>query len=374
MINSGHDDHMGLDSGQGQGQGQGQAQHQINDKRTPRDLTAITFSGYKKTDAVKTFMKSLIYSKIEPACYWSAELLCGGHTADIWGVIVQFYCKYVHLGNPKIAIYLEHKYKTFISLKATEYKMSILQMRNDPKVRAMFAEIICVLCDATRKHAFDPIKIGPDDFDLEYMKTRFKAPSMIFAEPIYRRNDPSEFIVAINEFAFHISSSSRNTILACYWVEWIHGFEKRYKDNPTSIETILAPYKCESRDFAAVDAKYRQDIVWLIWDAILYEIETRTAINGGTGTGTIGLLKKTISALLYLYSIGYTKGSYNQRKNIIYFAVNVLCENVSFNCPIVSDINREKCEIVIENIGLIYKQIKLCEQTAGVDYLLDSIA
>lgn len=334
----------------------------INDIRPSKAFTTTTFSGYKKTDVIKSFMKSLIYAKIEPACYWSAELLCSGALNELWGIIIQFYCRYIHIGNAKIAIYLEHKHQQWTDLLRVCSSGMLIQARNDSKIRAITAEIICILCDAVRKHALDPIKIGVDDFDMEYMRTRFKAPSMIYAEPIYHPQDPADFIIAINELAYHVSSSSRNTIMACYWVEWIHEFEKRYNG---AKDGSGAPYTCETRVFIPVDNKYKKDIVWLIWDVLTY-----TATNIETASP---LIKKIIDALLYLYCVNYTKGTYNKRKHILYFAVNVLCEPIQFTEPIIRPENREKCEIVVSNIDIIYKQIKTAEQSAGTDYLLTEI-
>lgn len=307
-------------------------------------------------------MKSLVYAKIESACNWSAELLCSGALNDIWAVIVQFYSKYIHIGNSKIAIYLEHKHHQWTTLVQSYNNGLIMQARNDPKIRTIIAEIICILCDAVRKHALDPIKIGVDDFDMDYMRTRFKAPSMIYAEPIYQPQDPADFIIAINELAYHVSSSSRNTIMACYWVEWIHEFERRFN---SAKDGSGVPYTCESRTFIPVDNKYKKDIVWLIWDVLTY-----TAVNIES---TSPLIKKIVDALLYLYCINYTKATYNKRKHILYFAVNVLCEPVSFGEPIIRPENREKCEIVVSNIDLIYKQIKGAEQSAGIDYLMTDV-
>jgi hypothetical protein len=58
------------------------------------------------------------------------------------------------------------------------------------------------------------------------MTNKLKAPSVLYAQSVYRKDDPKELFISINEFAYHISVDSKNALQACYWLEWIMEFQK----------------------------------------------------------------------------------------------------------------------------------------------------
>ena len=132
---------------------------EINDIRIIADFKSITFSEYKKTSVNKELLNSLVNSKVEHACNWAAELICSGHFSDLWETILTFIGKNVHLGNPKLPIYIEMRFNKFKDILLNGYLDNELSMRNNEKIRKLFAEIICVLCKSRKNHSFESIKI-----------------------------------------------------------------------------------------------------------------------------------------------------------------------------------------------------------------------
>ena len=319
---------------------------QLFDTRTLEEFKLLTFSNFKKNDVKIALLSSLIESNIEPACFWSAELICAGSFTDLWDIIILFYSKYVHIGNPRYAIYL---YKTTILFKQMIQSCpDITYLRNNMKLRSLFAEIICVLCLSPRKHKIVDVKIKPEEFDLTLITDRFKAPNITFGQQITRTDDPPELFVAVNELAYSVTESCKNTIMAFYWVEWITEFGQKCKQKKKKC-------LCERRSYIPVDPKHQMDLVWIIWDVFLNEVKSRPE----------EIHKKIINALLHIFILRYCNTFIKKRKYILYYVIYILTSPFDENTEIIKD--KEKCKLVVDNIDKIYKQIKKSENNPDAD-------
>lgn len=125
-------------------------EYKITDNREPSYFKSKTFSKHSKSEVKNTLLESISDGKIESACHWTAELVCAGHFIDLWGVILLYMSKYIHLGNPKIIFYLENRYNLFKHIIGTANFIHVIELRNNLDIRKLFSEIICVLCQSKK--------------------------------------------------------------------------------------------------------------------------------------------------------------------------------------------------------------------------------
>ena len=328
---------------------------EINDIRNQSHFKGISFSKYKKTDVRTQFIESMRNNKIEPACYWCAELICAGHYMEVWETILHFVGKHIHLGNPKIVIYLEKRFIIFRNIISQGHFLNELQLRNNISIRKLFAEIVCILTISNKKNSFEPIKINRiEEFDIAQMTERLKAPSTKYIDSIFKSKDPKEIFIALNEFAYSVSNEQSNMVNACYWIEWIIEFDAICKKKKE-------PCLCEKRVEYDVDHSLQRDIIWIVWDIILYYSNN----NNNTYNNTI------LNSLLSLFCIKYTNATSRKRRYLLYFAVSLITEFVPTNIEMITD--KVLLNTVVEQINNIYTQIKVNEESPNTEYLFSNL-
>ena len=322
---------------------------EINDIREKNEFTGISFSGYKKSDVKRQLIHNINNNKIEESCYWSGELICSGHFLELWEIIILIAGKNIHLGNPKLPIYLNLRFSNFKTILQNGYIDNELQMRNNKKIRILFCEMICVLCISTKKPSFEKIKIEKDAFDMVSISSKIKAPSILYDPEIYRKDDPKELFIPINELIYNFKE--KNTLQCCYWIEWIIEFDIMCRKKKT-------PLTCEYRDFVNVHDHFKKDTIWIIWDIIFYFSDS-------------DICKKILTNILELFMIKYNFSVKKKRRNLLYFAVELVTELTDLNQDIIKD--KSNIENIKNKIGLIYKTIKKNEHAPKTNYLFNNL-
>jgi hypothetical protein len=230
-----------------------------------------------------------------------------------------------------------------------------LQVRNNQTLRKLFAEIISTITVSNKKNSLEPIKINRvEEYDITQMTERLQAPNMSFIEPLFKKDDPKELFIACNEFAYNISPEKKNMLTACYWIEWVVDFDAICKKRKE-------PCYCERRPFVKVENKFSRDVIWILWDALLYYSELRKNT----------FIDKLMKGLVDIFSIKYTTASCRKRRYLLYFAVAILTEQVPTNIDLTT--NKEVIQNVISQINLVYKQIKKNEESPNTDYLFANL-
>jgi hypothetical protein len=316
--------------------------YEINDIRDIKDFKGVSFSKFKKSDVQKQFIQSVLDSSIEPACYWGCELICAGHFKDLWDLIILIFSKHIHSSNPKLAVYLDRRLSAFADILNNGYLSNELRMRNNEKIRKMFAEIISIITFAKKNHPFEEIKIKKLELTQE---TKLKAPDLTFATCF--KKDPKQLFVPLNEFAYALKT--KNIYDACYWITWFIDYDCHCRSNKT-------PLLIERRTFLK---NLNQNVVWMLWDTIL-----ETSKNADNIVITI------IKSLLNIFAKKYSVAENKKKIFIFYFAVSLLIGPNQYSN--ISD-NMEEVDAIVDNIHSIYKQIKINEVSPNTDYLFTDV-
>ena len=319
---------------------------EINDIREPKIFNKITFSNFKKVEAKKELLKSLNTSEIESACYWSAEFICAGHFKDVWEIIIEFIGRYIHVGNPKLPIYINIRFETFKNILLNGYLKNEIRMRNNIKIRELFAEIITILCLSRKKHCINPIKIHKQEFQISHLTNNLKAQKISYSEGIFRKEDPKELFIAINELGYHLSKDSNNSLLACYWIEWLIEF------------SCICKCKAGRRSNIPVLDKFQMDIIWISWELLLHYSYKKNS-----------MCHSIVEALLQLFCVRFSPAVRKRRRYILYMAVSLIVENIDLNIKVFQD--KDLIEKVKSKIDVIYKQVKKGENAPKTDYLFN---
>lgn len=314
----------------------------ILDVRSGDAFRGMSFSGYKLGAAVRKLRQSLSERNAETSSYWTAELVCSGHFAELWESFTIVTGERLATTSPRVPIHLAARFATFKSIVQAGYGGCEIEMRNLPDIRCMFSEIVAILCTAPRQHPPQLLKVAPGrDFDLGHLSTRLEASGTDFAKSVFRDEDPNQLFVAVNELCFHLAGERRGCVSACYWVEWIIAFAAH-------CSRAKQPLTCADRAFDGIDPRHGGDPVWLIWSCLEHATSTR-------GAHAV----RSLDSLKALFAIRYTPGCRRRRRPVLYAAVGYATQNVDYSVPLAR--NPTALKDLTEKGLRAYKDVKKAE-------------
>ena len=290
----------------------------INDSRK---VFTNTFSNYKKQHAIKELINNIYYQKKEESFFWTAELLCSNCIVELWDSYIEIMCKYTHIYNPKIPIYLYKKFVEFKNIASSTN--NDLDLRNNDEIRSLFFSITIILCSSKRECVLD-IPVFNFNFDIDKKYSNLKAPNVEYIQRLFKDGDPKEYFIPLNELMYHLKET-KNKMDIFYWIEWIITYDTLLLKNKTQLQ-------CVKRDFAI-----NTNIIWIVWEILLSFKEIYP-----------------IESLFNLFSMKYKTNK--KKKCIIYLCVMYIISKVDYKIPILE--NMSLLKTLDENINKTFEQIK----------------
>lgn len=297
----------------------------IHDTRT--QFRTHTFSNFKKTKVLKELENCIYYQKKEEAFYWTGELICSGHVLELWNLFLVVLCKYVHINNPKLPLYMDKKFTDF---KEYAQASNDLELRNNEEIRTLLFSIVLILCESKRDTILQDLHF---EFKFENIFTNLKAPNVDYIKPYFREGDPKEIYIPLNECAYHLIES-KNRMDIFYWIDWMIQYDELCLKKKK-------PLVCVEREFVTVKST---NMIWILFELLLSFQEP-------------DVLYKIIQSLIRLFSIKYTPSTNKKRKHILNLCVLLIIhDSVDFTTKIIE--NTSVFIPIQENINLIFEQIK----------------
>ena len=298
----------------------------ICDSRT--HFRTHTFSNFKKSKVIKELETCIYYQKKEEAFYWAGELICSGHILELWNLFLYIMCKYIHINNPRLPLYIDKKFTEFKEL--SNQFQNDLDARNQEEVRTLLFSITLLLCESKRDMILEDLHFT---FKFENIFTNLKAPNVDFIKPYFKEGDPKEIYIPLNECAYHLIET-KNRMDIFYWIDWMIQYDEQCIKNKKHLH-------CVSREFIPVKSN---NIIWILFELFLSFQDP-------------DILYKIIQSLMKLFSIKYTPSTNKKRKHILNLCVLLIIHDaVDFKTKIIE--NTSVFIPIQENINMIFEQIK----------------
>lgn len=327
----------------------------IYDNRKSIYFKTNTFSNYTKKEVFSEFIKSIKNGNIESGCHWGVELHCSGYLDEIWDKLILLSSQIINISVPKITSYIFNRFQNYLEVVGDCPNSDVLlSTRNNSTIRYQLCELICLLTTSEKRELNKLANIKPYELDLTWVRSNKKLLENNLLTPDFiKPGDSNNIHIILFQFYQYLTFSKKDVHNAIYWMSWLVEWDNKYKNNPN--------YTIESRKIKSLDAKYQKDIVWVLWEIIISETNTRNIENIST----------QILALYQLYKFNYSPGKRKSRLPLMIHAITLLSLNVNWNTQLTQkqetikqvcvQINKlyidiKQNQVFIDNYGLVHQQ------------------
>ena len=219
----------------------------------------------------------------------------------------------------------------------------MIHIRNTQSVRNVLTDVAVMLCTSPKTQRYDKLsKINPKtEFRFQSVQDNMSATMQLLPQSMIRFTDPEELRIIMNELLFHLKNTHGGYTQVCYWIQWLLQWEKREK-------TLKRRFEIETREINGVSSKYGKDMIWLVWEVVFLEANTREDI-----------VKHQIRSLFRLFTYDYTCGKRTARLPYLYHCVGYLSLPLNLRVPLRTDVNLfVKTQL---GVNLEYKKRKVHE-------------
>ena len=328
-------------------------EYSIIDQRELGHYKKETFSGFKKLDVLTALFKNIESNKIEAASYWVTECIISGYIFEVLDKLLIFSSKIIHINSPRLPHFLLKKTTYFDSItKHITKKDDYIHLRNTQTIRNLFFDLITTLCTSPKNKRYDKYpKIKPEtDFNFQQIQNKLIATMQCTPSHIIRFSDPEELRIIINEIYYNLKNNLGSYERIVYWILWLFEWEKHQKK-------INGTFEIEERDIKDIPKRYQKDVVWLLWEVIIDETNTRNKN-----------IQQQVFALYQLFKRNFSSGKKNSRLPLLFHVIGYLTHTINFEIPI--RINKSLFVQSQCNVNLMFQSKKINEKNSNIQPII----
>lgn len=300
----------------------------------------LTFSGFKKSQAVAELKKTVISGILDKSCFWTSELHISGQGENLCETLCILGSGEVNHMNPNLPKLMWQCYRLFfdnyIKPDPAEHYYDIQELRNH------LCQLVTTICLSPKAKLHKLVSWKKtDQMLLPDHKGRVLRRTLDGITDVVKINDAREIYVPLNEIdeaLRNMTDASQAKGHALFWLSYLLEIERRNKDRNL----------CGPREIPGVPENCRCNCAWPVWQLLFRSLSKHPGLD----------LKESVECLYKLFRTGYSRSKKRTRIPYLVHAIQLvvgLLPPIDFTIPIM---NRSTSLLVAcGNINRLYRQI-----------------